>query len=120
MKGIVHQLNKHGNENQTVAITFGDMPVKFYTNMRVIGGLTEENLAPAREADWIIIRRHNISPTDENVRRYLIKNVPWENYEPIALNSPDTRFQNRESPDGHRFRTETGGHSVILFKKIKD
>ena len=120
MEGIVHHLNKYGNESQTVAITFGDMPVKFYTNMRVIGGLTGENLAPAREADWVIIRRHIISPTDENVRRYLIKNVPWENYEPIALNSPDTRFQNRESPDGHRFRTETGGYPIVLFKKIKD
>ena len=117
MEGIVQHLLQHGNERQTVAITYGDMPVKFYTNMRVIGGLTGENLAPAREADWIIIRRNAISPVDAHVKGYLIKNVDWRNYERIALNSPDTPFQNRESPKEHRFRTKTDAPPVIIYKK---
>jgi len=120
MEGIVQHLKQYGNERQTVAITYGDMPIKFYTNMRVIGGLTGENLASAREADWIIIRRNIISPMDAKVKRYLINNVPWKNYERIVLDSPDTPFQNRESPNEHRFRTKTDGHPVVLFKKIKN
>ena len=100
-----------------MAITYGDMPVKFHANMRVIGGLTGEDLAPAKEADWIILRRYNVSGKDAKVRRYLIKNVRWGNYERIELNSPDTRFQNRESPSEHLFRTDTKEPPVVLYKK---
>ena len=119
IEGIAQYLNRYGNEHQTVAITYGDMPVKFYTNMRIIGGLTGENLAPAKEADWIILRRNLISSKDAIVRRYLIKNVPWEKYERITINYPDTPFENRENLREHRFQTAIHEHPVILYKRIK-
>jgi 4-amino-4-deoxy-L-arabinose transferase-like glycosyltransferase len=119
MEGIARHLNQYGKGHQIVAINYGDMPIKFYTNMRVIGGLTGENPSPARNADWIIIRRHKTSPLDEKFKEYLKNNVLWENYEQIEINYPDTRFQNRESLDEHHFRTEVNEFPIVIFKKIR-
>ena len=46
-EGIVNYLNAHGKPEDVVAITYGDMALKFYTRMRVVGGFTGEDLTPA-------------------------------------------------------------------------
>jgi len=106
-------------KDDTVAITYGDLPLKFYTGMRVIGGLTGEDLSPAKEADWVIVRRYAISRTDLRVREYLMQNVPWQHYQRIVINYPDTPFQNRESPQEHLYRTATKEDRVVIYKRIK-
>ena len=119
MEGIVNYLNEHADKNDIVAITYGDMPVKFYTGLRVVGGLTGEDLTPAKDADWVIIRNHVISAKDFMVRNFLMRNVKWRNYQRIVLDYPDTPFENRESPDEHLFRTATDYPPVVLYKKIR-
>jgi 4-amino-4-deoxy-L-arabinose transferase-like glycosyltransferase len=37
-EGIVRYLNEYGSPGDIVAITYGDMPLKFYSDMRVVGG----------------------------------------------------------------------------------
>ena len=39
-------LNEHGSPEDIVAVTNGDMVLKFYTKMKVVGGLTGEDLSP--------------------------------------------------------------------------
>jgi len=56
MKGIAHYLNQHAAQNDIVLITYGDLTLKFYTKLRILGGYTGENLEPARNANWIVIR----------------------------------------------------------------
>ena len=60
IEGIVKTLRQHANPDDVVAINYGDLPVKFYTGLRVVGGLTGEDLEPIAEADWIILRRDNV------------------------------------------------------------
>jgi hypothetical protein len=119
VEGIVKYLNQNAKKNEVVAITYEDLPLKFYTEMRVVGGLTGEDLSPAKEADWIIIRKYVICNKDKKVREYLIQNVSWHQYERIPLNYPDLPFENRENPQEHHYRTVTDEDKVVIYRKIK-
>jgi hypothetical protein len=114
--GIVEYLGKHARKDDVVAMTYEDLPVKFYTGLRVVGGLTGEDLTPARSADWIIIRKYVISDKDLSVRNYLVSEVPLREYTAISLDAPDIPFQNREEPGAHLFRTAPGDPVIILRK----
>ena len=118
MKGISRYLNEHGSSEDVVAITYGDMPLKFYTNMRVIGGLTGEDLEPTRNARWVIIRKYVLCSEDKKVRRYLLKNIDRSKYRKIMLNSPDITWENREDPRNHLFRTRQNEDKVVIYERI--
>jgi 4-amino-4-deoxy-L-arabinose transferase-like glycosyltransferase len=118
-EGIARYLNDHGNPNDVVAITYGDMVLKFYTNMRIVGGLTGEPMEPAKDARWVIIRKYVHLDFDGKVRNYLISNIDWNRYRAITINYPDIPWENRESPNAHLFRTNTNEDKVIIYEKVK-
>jgi len=118
-EGIARYLNEHGNPNDVVAITYGDMVLKFYTNMRIVGGLTGEPMEPAKDARWVIIRKYVHLDFDGKVRNYLISNIDWSRYRAITINYPDIPWENRESPNAHLFRTNTKEDKVIIYEKVK-
>jgi hypothetical protein len=120
IEGIAKYLNANGNKDDIVAITYGDMPLKFYTNLRIVGGLTGEDLSDAKKAQWVIIRKYVIRQGDNQVRNYLLKNVPLEKYERITINYPDIRFENRENLSSHNFRTVTDEDKVVIYHKIRN
>jgi hypothetical protein len=116
--GIVEYLCKYGKPNDIVAITYGDLPVKFYTGMRVVGGLTGEDLSQGLRAKWVIIRRHPLSQRDYSVAQYFCTNLRPEDYEPIELDCVDLMWNNRECPELHQFRTVRNGPPVVIFKRV--
>jgi 4-amino-4-deoxy-L-arabinose transferase-like glycosyltransferase len=116
-QAVAGYLNQNGRGTDTVAVSYGDMPLKFYTRMKVVGGLTGESLAPARSADWVWVRAHAVCPTDAAVKRYLLEKVDLSAYEAIPLDAPDTVFDNREDPALHRFRTAADEAKVVLFRR---
>jgi len=119
VEGITSYLNAHAKERDVVAITYGDMPLKFYTRLRVVGGLTGEDLSAAEGADWIIIRHHVCSVYELPVRKTLNEQIKRYKYEPIGLHCPDTRWQNREDPADHLFRTVEREKRVIILQRIR-
>jgi hypothetical protein len=118
VEGIARYLNAHGDKDDVVAITYGDMPLKFYTQMKIVGGLTGEDLSPAKEADWVIFRKQLFKGNVE-VAEYFIKNIPKPNYEMILIDYPDIPYENREDPKEHRFRTAVNEDRVIIYRRIK-
>ncbi len=102
-----------------VVITYGDMPLKFYTNLRIIGGLTGEDLSLAKKARWIIIRRDTNCLRDAAVKEYLGKNIDFSKYRFIKINYPDIPYENRETPFEHRYRTVTGVPSVLIIERMQ-
>jgi 4-amino-4-deoxy-L-arabinose transferase-like glycosyltransferase len=118
IEGIVLYLNEHGDSNDIVAITYGDMPLKFYTKMRIVGGLTGEDLEPAKNARWIIFRKYIHCSYDAKVFNYLINNIDASKYKKIEINYPDTPWQNREDPGGHYFRTRTSENKVVIYERV--
>jgi 4-amino-4-deoxy-L-arabinose transferase-like glycosyltransferase len=117
-KGIAKYLNEHGSPDDVVAITYGDMGLKFYTKMRVVGGLTGEDLEPAKNARWVILRQYIISERDEAVTQYLRNNIRLDNFRRIVIDYPDMAYENRESPSGHTFRIDTNEHKVVIYERM--
>jgi 4-amino-4-deoxy-L-arabinose transferase-like glycosyltransferase len=118
IEGIVGFLNEHARPGDTVGIVYGDLPVKFYTRgLRVVGGLTGEDLEAARGADWIILRRHNMSPLSPSIRTRLRGFIDEGDYRRRVIPYPDAPVENREDIRGHRFRTARLPPVVIWEKR---
>lgn len=118
IEGIVKYLNEHGDEDDVVAITYGDLPLKFYTKMRVIGGLTGEDLSESKQANWVILRKNIVIEENARVAQYLVQNLQRENYEKIVIDYPDIAFENREDPAEHHFRTVVDEDRVVIYRKV--
>jgi hypothetical protein len=117
IEGIVGFLNTHARPWETVAIVYGDLPIKFYTRLRVIGGLTGEDIDAARDADWIILRRHNLAPVSRTIREKLRRFIAEGDYQRHEIDYPDTAFENREDAREHQFRTVLHAPRVEIWEK---
>jgi hypothetical protein len=117
IKGITDYLQQNAKPGDVVAITYGDLPIKFYNHLRVVGGLTGEDLTLGRSADWIIMRKHVTCVKDLEVGKYLHHNVDWKSYTPITIDAPDTIFENREDPAVHLFESNTTEDKVVIRKR---
>ncbi len=119
LEKIVTYLNSQpSNPGDVVAITYGDLPLKFYTGLRVVGGLTGEDLAPARDARWIIFRKRITSTQSQRVEDYLIGNRGSQPYRLVTLDAVDIPYENRESPTEHHYRTVKEGPRVQILERI--
>ena len=118
IRGITDYLQQNAKPSDVVAISYGDLPIKFYNHLRVVGGLTGEDLTPGRRADWIIMRKHVTCVKDLEVARYLQHNVDWKSYTRITIDAPDTIFENREDPAVHLFESNTTEDKVVILKRI--
>jgi 4-amino-4-deoxy-L-arabinose transferase-like glycosyltransferase len=114
---IVQFLEVNSEPGDVVAITYGDLPLKFYLDLRVVGGLTGEDLGPALEARWVILRRNTITDADRRVREYLETHLPLDTYRRHWLPTPDLKFENRESPDEHRYRSARGRYGLTILER---
>ena len=119
IEGLVKFLKINAKSTDVVAITYGDMPLKFYTDLRIVGGLTGEDLSASRTARWVIIRRNIISQKDYAVRQYLIQHLDPQRYRRIVIDYPDLPFENRESPDEHRFKTAVSVPPVEIYERME-
>jgi len=117
-EGIVQFLKAHAKPDDVVAITYGDLPLKFYTNLRVVGGLTGEDLTPVLKARWVLLRNFILCNKDLAVARYMATHLRAEDYRRHDLDFPDIPYDNRECPDEHRYRTATGFPPITIWERI--
>jgi 4-amino-4-deoxy-L-arabinose transferase-like glycosyltransferase len=118
MEGLVGHMKRYAQPTDTIAITYGDMPLKWYTNLRVIGGLSGDNLEGARYARWVIIRKYAISIKDLVVANNLYSQMLGKQYRKLIIDAPDTPYENREDPKEHLYRTATEEDSVVIYERI--
>ncbi len=117
IEGIVDFLNQHADPDDTVGIVYGDLPLKFYTDLRIVGGLTGEDVNAEGPADWIILRHHTVAPVSRRVRRALGRQLTEGVYRPHTLDAPETAFENREDPREHRFLTDPTKRRVVIWER---
>jgi hypothetical protein len=117
IEGIVGFLETHARPWESVAIVYGDLPVKFYTRLRVIGGLTGEDIDDARDADWILLRRHSPAPVSRAIRDRLRRFIAEGDYQRHEIDYPDLAFENREDLREHHFRTVERAPRVEIWGK---
>lgn len=118
-KGISAYLNQYGRDTDVVAVNHEDLPVKFYTTMRVVSGVTGEPWSDARNADWIVLRCHG-SSVERRYTYYLARFIRSGGYQRIELDCPDIPFENREEPSLHNFRTVTDAPKVVIFRRVSE
>jgi hypothetical protein len=117
IEAIVGFLDERAEPDDVVAMVYGDLPVKFHTGLRVLGGLTGEDLAPARDARFLILRRHLVNEASGDVHRVLAELVRGGGYRRHLLDAPDIAFENREDPQLHHFRTVEGAPPVVIWER---
>lgn len=107
-EGIVKFLKENGNESQLVVTNYGQLPIIFYTNMRIIG--FGQDIKITQKPDWVIIRKDR---GNERYLRYLCYN-----YRNFTIDYPDILWGNRPDPFYHKYRTEKNAPKVVISRKL--
>ena len=112
IEGIVKFLNANASKGDEVKIIYGDIPVMFYTNLKVDNfGIYDDEHMPK----WIVLRRH-WGESQDNV--YFSK--VGERYREHVLDYPDIKWENRPGDLGyHKFWTEKNAPGVVIFEQIE-
>jgi len=122
LEGIVEFLRRNATPDQTIYIDYGDLPVLFYTDLTVRGGLQG---APYDGTPEWIVHRQNRAGVPTNQLKLFVRD---RGYVPITLPEfPDTRWENRPDPYSHFYRTATVSANpyplkgdyppVVIFKR---
>ena len=117
-KGFVGFLREKAKPGDIVAITYGDLPLKFYLDrVRIIGGLTGEDLSKEiTQAKFVIFRKYYVA-LDRELAAYFRNNLNINDYKPWQINSPDTKYDNRENPSMHIYRTVKDEDNIVVWVK---
>ncbi len=92
---------------ETILVTYGDLPLQFYTPHQVMGGLQGTTPPPPRVPDWVVKRWHSRWDRDYQLIKsedYILRELRLEeDYQEIILPAEDEIFGNRADPYYHRF-----------------
>ena len=113
-EGLVSYLSAHAQPGQTVAVNYEDLPLMFYSDLRVLGGLSAHGLTGELRPDWVINRKHG--PYGE----LLMEIVDAGSYKQIEIPYADIRWENRPQPGEHHYLTVQDEDHVILHKRQGD
>jgi hypothetical protein len=117
IEGLVEFLKTHGKPGDKVLISYEDLPLKFYTKYRVYGGLAGDDLSQARDARWVILRHHQISPHEAPARDLIQEMLQSDrNRHAYILSVPDTLFENREEPEQHYYATIQNMPPLVVYE----
>lgn len=111
LDGIVETLRREAHPGDTVKIPYGEMPLMFYTGLR----LEDPNrFATPTSPNWIIPRRDWVS---EQFWRSPYFRTIEQQYERLELNVPDLIWENRPDPGYHKFRTVTDAPPLVIYRR---
>ena len=116
--GIVGFLADRAEPGDRVAIAYGDLPIKFYTGLRVVGGLTGESLEEVNAARWLIPRRRVPAARSRDVNAALRAALAADAFRPHVLDAPDLAFESREDPRVRPCRARQGGPRVVVWERM--
>ena len=113
-EGLVKYLSVHAQPGQTVVANYEELPLMFYTNLRVWGGLAGHGVTPDLQPDWIIDRK------DGPYRDVLAAMVAAGSYQLIQLPHADIHWENRPEPGNHHYLTVQSVHQLTLYRRCSD
>jgi len=113
-EGLVAYLAEHASPGQSLLVNYEDLPLMFYTPLRVSGGLGAHGLDSDTQPDWIVDRRFG------PYRDQLASIVAQGPYERIELPYPDIRWENRPEPGSHHYRSAQVTDPVVIYRRRGD
>ena len=106
-KTAIDYLKANARPGDTVLTTYGDLPLQFYTDCQVFGGLQDRLPPEGVKPDWVIRRPFiSLNRFDEFYASevYLRDQLDLtRDYEAVTLSGPSELFGNRPDPAWHRF-----------------
>jgi hypothetical protein len=116
---LVQYLRNHARPDEVVLITYGDLPLQFYTGLKVGGGLQGRPL-PAGP-DWVVVRGGWVTPRpggDVEVRNYVAKHLDRYGYEEVVdCRCLEIMMGNNPDPLYHVFRAPAQAPVVIVLHR---
>jgi hypothetical protein len=112
--GVVEALKTYGRPGQTVKTPVEDLPILFYTDLKVEPLLHIDHFSNESYPDWIILRKDWIPPSFYRSNHF---RTIRQRYRRMVLDVPDIPWQNLPDPDYHRFRTDRFGPRVVVYVK---
>jgi hypothetical protein len=124
IEGIVGLLHARARPGDRVFVSYGDLPLKFYTDLEIKGGQTGEDLS-GFTPDWVIVRafyrfgdRPSMRADAERMRDYLGQ-LPIAAYRKVDFDVPDLPWENIPEPSFHVFRTPVAGSPVRIMERVR-
>jgi 4-amino-4-deoxy-L-arabinose transferase-like glycosyltransferase len=127
IEGIVTYLKDAARPGDRVFISYGDLPLRFYTKLEVRGGQGCQSLAGWPPPEWAIVRyffrfRPAAPGATEDAGRtiqYLRSELTERQYRRVDLPVIDTIWENIPEPDRLVFRIPANRPKVSLYQKIR-
>ncbi len=125
--GIVRHLATASRPGDRLFISYGDLPLRFYTKLDIRGGQGCQSLAGWPPPDWVIVRYFfRFQPAAPGAREdaertlhYLRTEVPQDAYRRIDLPVADTVWENIPEPDRHVFREPADRPRITVHEKAR-
>jgi hypothetical protein len=118
---LIDFFNSQANPGETILITYGDLPLQFYTPFQVLGGLQGWANLPTKPPDWIVKRwytRWNRDYVLNASEAYILNNLRLpQDYQRVIMPWEDEIFGNRADPYYHRFIPPEPMIRMVIYRK---
>jgi hypothetical protein len=105
-------------------MTYGRLPVIFYTDLEVHGGATGYDLTKLdlKRIKWVVLRHHIRSwdpGKDGSVVRFVKTSLDQNEFDAITLKVPDLPYEHREDPNYflQYFKNPQDYPRLVIFKR---
>lgn len=109
IEAAVDYLRSNTRPGDRILVTYGDLPIQFYTDLEVVGGLSGRDPAPFVDAEWLFVRAHTHRSGDRRLKKFIATRVDRKAYQAIDLPVLDVPYENRPDPTYHKFRSPSEG-----------
>jgi hypothetical protein len=103
--------------DDVLVTTYGDLPLKFHTGLKIYGGETGQLPAADIKVDWIWPRNLRVYEEVRVTAEWIRLELSRGRYQRIELEAVDRRWENREDPEEHIFSNPgPDGPRVVLYR----
>lgn len=114
---IAEYLREHAAPGDVVLATGEDLPLQFYTGLKVVGGF--QGRALAADPDWIVIHPWILSREpgkDYDVARFIDSRIDLSAYQEVSI-GPDYLLENNADPAYHLFKEPPSGRRLLFLRR---
>jgi hypothetical protein len=122
-RNLIRFFQTHARPGEIIVTTYSDLPLQFYTNYQVVGGL-QGKVSVSRAPDWVVPRwetRWNRAHHLNESETFIWEKLPLaSDYFPIILPCEDEIFGNNPDPFTHRFIPAARPLAeVVIYRKLR-
>lgn len=111
-EGIVLFLREHARPGDIVLTSYGELPIVFYTDLDIAGGLSAYRLDQVKQPEWVIDRWEGF------YKEAVAQIIANGNYQAIEIPYPDILWGNRPVPEYHKYATVRGVPNVVIYRRM--